>query len=196
MHTNCRAASKTRPPGFLSLNKTRQPVGYYIPQIVNHAHAVFQAIPIIQSAEAFTRKSRTGRAKFPAHSTPLHTGLNPARDPRLRLAAVIPPATRASSPAAQKCPTKAAIHAARGDEHGLNRVLSCSAFRHCLAASAEGRASHKALATPSCYPSALNASWKVTVPCGVCPSKDRAKKTSGGTPSCPSPATFWNPNFR
>lgn len=45
------------------------------------------------------------------------------------------------------------------------------------------------------WPSALKASWKTTVPCGIYPSNDRAKKTSGGTPSSPSPGSFLNPNF-
>jgi len=60
---------------------------------------------------------------------------------------------------------------------------------------AKGQARCKASPVPSCWPSALNPSWKVTVPCGVCPSKGRAKKTSGGTPSCTSPGRFLNPNF-
>ena len=60
---------------------------------------------------------------------------------------------------------------------------------------AEGQARCKASPAPSGWPSALNPSWKATVPCGVCPSKDRAKKTSCGTPSCTSPGMFLNPNF-
>src|SRR4030042_1011054 len=60
---------------------------------------------------------------------------------------------------------------------------------------AKGQARCKASPAPSCWPSALNPSWKATVPCGVCPSKDRAKKTSCGTPLCTSPDIFLNPNF-
>jgi hypothetical protein len=44
------------------------------------------------------------------------------------------------------------------------------------------------------WASALNPSWKATVPCGICPSKDSAKKTSCGTPSCTSPGMVLNPN--
>ncbi len=46
-----------------------------------------------------------------------------------------------------------------------------------------------------CYSVALNASWKVTVPCGVRPSKDKAKKNSCGTPLSTRPGGFRNPNF-
>lgn len=53
----------------------------------------------------------------------------------------------------------------------------------------------KASPAPSGCPSAMKASWKATVPCGVCPAKDRAKKASCGTPSCPSPAGCLNPNL-
>ena len=45
-------------------------------------------------------------------------------------------------------------------------------------------------------PSALNPSWKVTEPCGVGPLKDRAKNSSGGTPSSTRPGGLSNPNFR
>lgn len=45
-------------------------------------------------------------------------------------------------------------------------------------------------------PSAMNPSWNVTVPWGVRASKDKARKTSGGTPSSTSPGTFRNPNLR
>ncbi len=41
--------------------------------------------------------------------------------------------------------------------------------------------------------SALNPSWNATVPCGMGPSSASAKKASGGTPSCPSPAGCTNP---
>jgi hypothetical protein len=64
-----------------------------------------------------------------------------------------------------------------------------------LLPNAEGQARCKTSPSPSCWPSALNPSWKATVPCGVCPSKDRAKKTSCGAPSCISPGMFLNPNF-
>jgi hypothetical protein len=62
-------------------------------------------------------------------------------------------------------------------------------------AGGRGQARCKASPAPSCWPSALNPSWKATVPCGVFPSKDKAKKTSCGTPSCTSPDMFSNPNF-
>ncbi len=46
------------------------------------------------------------------------------------------------------------------------------------------------------WPSALKASWNVTRPRGICPPKDSAKNTSGGTPSSTKPGIFVNPNFR
>jgi membrane protease YdiL (CAAX protease family) len=39
----------------------------------------------------------------------------------------------------------------------------------------------------------LQTSWQV--PCGICPSKASAKKTSYGTRSSASPGTLLNPNF-
>jgi len=59
----------------------------------------------------------------------------------------------------------------------------------------EGQARYKASPAPSCWPSALNPSWKATAPCGECPSNDSAKKTSCGTPSSTSPGMFMKPNF-
>ena len=59
----------------------------------------------------------------------------------------------------------------------------------------ESQAPCKASPAPSGHPSAVKASWKATVPCGICPSKDKAKKASSGTPSCPSPAECSNPNL-
>ena len=78
----------------------------------------------------------------------------------------------------------------RHDFRGKCRTGHVSAWND-----AEGQARCNASPAPSGWPSALNPSWKATVPCGVCPSKDRAKKTSGGTPSSTSPCMFLNPNF-
>jgi len=43
--------------------------------------------------------------------------------------------------------------------------------------------------------SALNASWKAKLPSGLCPSKDRPKKTFGGTPSSTNPGIFLKAEF-
>ncbi len=45
-------------------------------------------------------------------------------------------------------------------------------------------------------PTAPNPSWNATVPRGSVPSKDTAKKTSGGMPSRTSCGQFSNPNLR
>ena len=45
-------------------------------------------------------------------------------------------------------------------------------------------------------PVAMKAGWKVTVPRGRRPSKDNAKKTSGGTPSSDRSGAFSKPNRR
>jgi hypothetical protein len=46
------------------------------------------------------------------------------------------------------------------------------------------------------YAVAANASWNATLPCGTWPSKDRERKTSGGTPSSTRPGRLSKPNFR
>jgi hypothetical protein len=131
---NRRATARACPLGLLSLNKTRQPVGFYDPQILDHAHAIFHAVSLVQATKSLTREPRTVRAEIPANPASRTTTLDSARDARLRLAAIISSATRASIPVAQKCATKGAIHAARCDKLSLIQVLGCRAFGHRLAA--------------------------------------------------------------
>jgi len=57
---------------------------------------------------------------------------------------------------------------------------------------AQPNASHP---PPDCRPSALNPSWKVTVPRRAIPSNGSARKTSGATPSRTSSGRLSNPNF-
>lgn len=123
MDTYHRAATRACPLGLLSLNKTRQSVGFDTPQILDHAHAIFHSITLIQATQSATRETRTADAELPANPASRLTSLDSARDPRRRLAAIITSATRASIPAAQKCATKAAIHATWRDKLGPIRVL-------------------------------------------------------------------------
>ena len=116
MDANRRAAPRTGPPGLLLLDKAPQAVGFYAPQVFNHAHAVLRAISLVQLTESLARKARTAGAEIPASRLAI---LDPAGDAGLGFASIVAPATRASIPASQKGVAEAAIHAARGNEGRL-----------------------------------------------------------------------------
>jgi hypothetical protein len=125
--TNRRTAPGTGPPQFLLLDKVPHAVGFYTPQILNHAHPVIRAIPLIQVTELLARKARTAGAKLPA-SLPAIS--NPAADPRLGLAAVVDPATGAWIPAPHEGAAEPAIHPTWGDKARLVQTSGCEFLCH------------------------------------------------------------------
>lgn len=134
MDTNRLAASGAGPLGLLLLKKIRQSFGRYPPQIIDHAHAVVHAIPLIQALKLFAREAHTVAAKISIAPVSFPAILNFARGACLGFASIITSATRAFIATAQKGATQSAIHAAGRNECGLTGLWDCPFFCHGLAA--------------------------------------------------------------
>ena len=136
--------------------------------------------------------ARPPRPPAPGRAAAGHRIHRPGGRRRRYLTLRVPRRSPATDPASRRRPDSSA-HLRLGVHRGSGRAPDSR--RAMPSTRAEGQARCKASPAPPGWPSALNPSWKATVPCGVCPSKDSAKKTSGGTPSCTSPDMFLNPNF-
>jgi hypothetical protein len=108
---------------LLLFDKAPQSVGINAPQVLNHAHPVIQTVALVQSTQALTRKTRAVAAEITAAPASLVAVFDFAGNASLRLSAIFAAAARAGIPGAQKGATKAAIHAARGDQCRWTRVV-------------------------------------------------------------------------
>jgi hypothetical protein len=107
------AAAGAGPLGFLAGQEAEQAAGLNALQIVQHAHAVFGAVTLVEAAQAFAGKVAAAGAEI---ATPLPAGLDFAGHAGLALAAVVAPAAGARIPAALEGEAEPAIHAARGHQ--------------------------------------------------------------------------------
>jgi len=90
-------AARAGPLRLLSSNKAAQAAALQVPQILNHAHAVFRTVSLIQATKTLTREVRAVGAKA---SPPRLALLDFAGNACFALPAIIAPATWASIPAA------------------------------------------------------------------------------------------------
>jgi hypothetical protein len=128
--TNRFSAARAGPLDLLSLRKGAQALGFDAPQVVNHTHAVFCPIALVQAGKVVTREARTAGAGIPAVSASCRATFDLAGDAGLGFAVIVAPATWASIPASQEGVAEAAIHAARGDQVRPTQTPACEFLCH------------------------------------------------------------------
>jgi hypothetical protein len=116
MNTNYLATLGTGPPFLFVSNE--QPYAEFpdVLKIVNHAHAIFGSIPLIQMNQFITRKPVTTEAVLNSALHYLLTVLDSARDAGLRFENVATYAAWTCFSISYICQTEAAVHSTGSDQ--------------------------------------------------------------------------------
>jgi len=115
----------TGPPFLFAVNEMPYAELLYVHEIVNHAHAIFGAISLIQEIQPVARKPITVDAvpDFTLHY--LLTGLDPACDAGFWLVAVVAPATGAWLLIPCISDTEATVHSTGSNQRLRDRICLC-----------------------------------------------------------------------
>jgi hypothetical protein len=130
MDTEYLAALGTDPPFLFASNEMPYAELPDVFQIVDHAHAILDSIPLIQVIQPDARKAFTIEAVLGLGVHYLLTVLDPARDAGSRFESVVTSATGACFFIPCICATEAAVHSTGSDERRANHACLCRPFWH------------------------------------------------------------------
>jgi hypothetical protein len=115
VNTEYLTAFRAAPPFFFVSNEMPYPESSNVLEVADHAHAIFDSIPLIQMVELDAREAVTTEAVFDFGVHYLLTVLDSTCDAGCRFVAVLTSATGAWFLISCVCAAEAAIHSAGSD---------------------------------------------------------------------------------
>lgn len=99
-------------------------------KVVNHTHAIFGSIPLVQMLQFITRKTVTTEAVHGSTLRSIFAVLDPAQGAHLRFESVFTSTARACFLISYICTTKAAVHSAGSEQGCMNYIYLCWFYWH------------------------------------------------------------------
>ena len=122
MDTQHKSAFRANPPLLLVSHETPDARPLNFVKVLDHAHAIFRPVPLVELTETLAGVFVTGKAILELPTLRFFAILDLAEDAVLRFQAVVRSATRAGVLVSIVCPAKATVHPARGNEFRGNRT--------------------------------------------------------------------------
>ena len=91
-------------------------------QIIDHAHAIFGSIPLVQMVQPGAGKTIAAETEFGSGVRHLFAVLDPAQGAGFRFEAAVNPAAGAWFLISCVCTAEAAVHSAGSNQSGFNRL--------------------------------------------------------------------------
>jgi hypothetical protein len=98
-------------------------------KIINHAHAIFCSIPLVQMLQLITRRAVTTEAVYGSASRYFLAVLDSAQDAHLRFETIVNSTAGARFFISYVCVTEAAVHSTGSYQRRKNRICFCL-WRH------------------------------------------------------------------
>lgn len=143
MDTEQLTALRAGPPFLFVLDEVSYAALLYVFEIVDHAHAVFGPVALIEMIQPVAGKCVTGEAVPGIAVLQLIAGLDPACDTGLWFPAVVAPATGAWLPISRICDTETTVHSTGSDQSRSD--LFCHSWLTLFLISASDRRSSREL---------------------------------------------------